>query len=104
MKRAQRLRSGKGLHPIIVCFNSFKAKERILAERRALKTKRSAVFISEDFTPTVRDKRRKLLPFMKEAKNANKKAFLRFDTLVIEGKSFVYDPATDSVVERQRQG
>lgn len=103
IERAHRLRSGKTPHPIIVCFGSFKAKERILEARRTLRNKKSAVFVSEDFTPRVRDVRRKLLPFLKEAKNANKKAFLRFDTLVIDGKTFLYDPAKDGVVERQRR-
>ncbi|KAL8564249.1 hypothetical protein ACOMHN_050860 [Nucella lapillus] len=78
-------------------------KEKILAERRMLKNKTFQVFISEDFTPRVRDIRRKLLPFLKDAKDAGKKAFLRFDTLIIEGKSFVYDPATNDLRERQRQ-
>ncbi|KAL8577423.1 hypothetical protein ACOMHN_021603 [Nucella lapillus] len=40
---------------------------------------------------------------VEEAKDAGKKAFLRFDTLIIEGKSFVYDPATNDLRERQRQ-
>ena len=97
------MKSGKAPHPIIACFGSFKAKEKILEARRALKNKKSAVFISEDFTPRVRDVRRKLLPFLREAKSANKKAFLRFDTLGIDGKTFLYDPATDGVVERQRR-
>ena len=104
IERAHRLRSAsKGGQPIIACFNSYKMREKILAERRALKNKRSPIFISEDFTPKVRDQRRKLLPFLKEAKNAGKKAFLRFDNIVIEGKSFVFDPVSENIKERQSQ-
>nr|KAG5703492.1 hypothetical protein BaRGS_020126 [Batillaria attramentaria] len=66
----------------------FKDKERILAERRSLRDNESDVFISEDFTP-------------REAKDANKRAFLRFDTLVIEGKSYIFDAATNGLVERR---
>nr|KAG5685473.1 hypothetical protein BaRGS_033826 [Batillaria attramentaria] len=82
IERAHRLKGGRQTpHPIIVCFSKFKDKERILAERR--------------------EKRKKLLPFLQEAKDANKRAFLRFDTLVIEGKSYIFDAATNGLVERR---
>nr|KAG5713857.1 hypothetical protein BaRGS_024484 [Batillaria attramentaria] len=102
IERAHRLKGGRQTpHPIIVCFSKFKDKERILAERRSLRDNESDVFISEDFTPRVREKRKKLLPFLQEAKDANKRAFLRFDTLVIEGKSYIFDAATNGLVERR---
>jgi hypothetical protein len=52
----------------------------------------------------VRDKRRQLLPFLKQAKEAGKRAFLRFDTLVVDGKVFVYDSTSDGLMERGQRG
>ena len=101
VERAHRLKGGKAPHPIIASFHKYKDKERILTERRKLKEKKSDVFINEDFTPLVREKRRRLLPFLKEVKQAKKKAHLRFDTLVVEGKSFVYDADGARLVERR---
>ncbi|KAL8620997.1 hypothetical protein ACOMHN_035933 [Nucella lapillus] len=66
-----------------------------------LREKKSSIFVNEDFTPRVRDRRRLLLPFLKQAKAEQKRAFLRFDTLVIEGKAHTFDPATQKLVPRQ---
>lgn len=102
IERAHRLQGGgKNPRPIIVCFGKFKDKERILAGRKTLREKKSSIFINEDFTPRVRDKRRLLLPFLKKAKSEDKRAHLRFDTLVIDGKAYVYDSATQDLVQRQ---
>ena len=102
IERAHRLQGGgKNPHPIIVCFGKFKDKERILASRKTLRDRKSNIFVNEDFTPRVRDKRRLLLPFLKKAKSDNRRAHLRFDTLVIDGKTYVYDSATQDLVQRQ---
>lgn len=101
IERSHRLQGGKSPRPIIVCFSKFKDKERILASRKTLRDKRSDVFINEDFTPRVRDKRRLLLPFLKKAKSEGKRAFLRFDSLVIDGKAHIYDPASQDLIQRQ---
>ena len=107
IERAHRLRgghrSGQCTSPIIACFRSFKDKERVLAERRKLKENNPNVYINEDFSPRVREKRRLLQPFLREAKAAGKKAYLRFDSLIVEGKTHAYDPATQGLVERQGQ-
>ncbi|XP_076438457.1 uncharacterized protein LOC143277487 [Babylonia areolata] len=44
------------------------------------------------------------LPVQKDSKKVSKKAVLRFETLVIESKSFVFDAAADGLLGRQRQG
>ena len=108
IERAHRLRGGgagggQSPRPVIACFRSFKDKEQILAGRRSLKEKRSSLYISEDFSPMVRERRRKLQPFLREAKTAGKKAFLRFDTLVVDGKTHVWDPESQGLAERQAQ-
>nr|KAG5686017.1 hypothetical protein BaRGS_010558 [Batillaria attramentaria] len=101
IERAHRLRGGQSPQPIIACLRFFKDKERILAERRTLKDNNSNIFINEDFSPRVREKRRQLQSFLREAKAANKKASLRFDTLVIDGKTYLYNAATQDLMERQ---
>ncbi|KAL8557920.1 hypothetical protein ACOMHN_065440 [Nucella lapillus] len=104
LERAHRLRGGgKSPRPIIACFSKFKDKERVLANRKMLREKKSSIFVNEDFTPRVRDRRRLLLPFLKQAKAEQKRAFLRFDTLVIEGKAHTFNPATQKLVPRQGQ-
>ena len=86
--------------PIIARFTNFKDKQRVLKEKRKLKDSEEGktIFIGEDFTKSVRDTRRKLVPFLKEAKaDRTKKAFMVYDHLVIDGKKFYYDPATNNL-------
>ncbi|XP_076447171.1 uncharacterized protein LOC143284346 [Babylonia areolata] len=99
MERAHRLKGGRGgTRPIIVLFEKYKHKEKVLSECKKLKG--TDVFVSEDFTLKVREKRRQLLPFLREAKSANKRAFLRFDSLVVEGKHYVYDAEARGLREK----
>ncbi|KAL8557919.1 hypothetical protein ACOMHN_065439 [Nucella lapillus] len=50
----------------------FKDKERVLANRKMLREKKSSIFVNEDFTPRVRDRRRLLLPLpSKPRRNRN---------------------------------
>ena len=50
--------------------------------------------VSEDFTQGVRDQRKRLAPYMKNARAAVKWAYLSFNKLVIENRSFLLDEAT----------
>ena len=99
--RAHRLKGSKNPQPIIVAFSKAKDRELVLAGRRKLREKKSGIFVNEDFTTRVREVRRKLLPFLKEAKDAGKRASLRFDSLHIDGKAYVYDGASGRPVQRQ---
>ncbi|KAH3868084.1 hypothetical protein DPMN_031221 [Dreissena polymorpha] len=49
------------------------------------------VRVSEDFPERVRKARSSLIPFLKESLEAGKNAYLRFDKLIVNGKSYVYD-------------
>ena len=60
----------------------------------ASKLKVSVISIQEDYTTRVRDIRRNLLPFLKEAKTAKKKAKLTFDKLVIDSQVYRWDEGT----------
>lgn len=80
-------RSGKPVpmgnkpRPITVKLLRHKDKLSILAKAKALKG--SNVYINEDFTDTVRQKRRELLPEMKAARQRGDIAYLRYDKLIV---------------------
>ena len=59
--------------PIVAKFVRYKDKERILG--KAIKMlKSSGITVSEDYTRNVRDIRKKLIPFSKEARSSEKKS------------------------------
>lgn len=84
--------------PIIVKFHVFKQKEAIL--RKAFKLKGKDVSIGEDFSPAVRDARRKLLEFGRNQETPFK---LRFNRLTIGEKQYQVDNVTGSVKEIKRK-
>lgn len=86
IERAHRLgiRTGVKDRPIIVKFSEYKKKDEILRNTRSLSG--LAIGISEDFSERVRAIRSELKAYLIEAKKQNKRAQLRFDKLVIEGR------------------
>ena len=91
--------------PIIARFTNFKDKQRVLKEKGKLKEteKGRTIFIGEDFSKGVGDTRRKLVPFLKEAKaDKKKKASMVYDHLVIDGRKFYLDPTSGSLTESRR--
>ena len=75
--------------PIIARCTFFKGKELLMKERRKLKG--TGIYINEDFSFRVREIRRKLLPYLKSAREHGKKASMVYDHLVIEGKKYFLD-------------
>lgn len=67
--------------PVIVRFHRIKDRDTVL--RNARKLKGTSIFINEDYPETVRQKRKELLPKMKEARERGDYAFLRYDKLII---------------------
>lgn len=67
--------------PIVAKLLRYKDKEVIM--QRAKYLKRSNIFINEDFSDAVRQKRKELLPEMRAARERGNVAFLRFDQLVV---------------------
>ena len=59
----------------------FKDKEEIL--RRGSKLKGSKIYVNEDFTERVRQKRSELWPQLKEALDRGMVAYLRYDQLIV---------------------
>lgn len=70
---------------IIVCkFASFKDRETVRKQGHCLKNTR--FFLKEQFPPEIAERRRKLIPQLRAARNEGKRAWLAYDTLYIEGK------------------
>ena len=86
-------RLGKGVNrPLLVKFNSKSTRDYILDNRKKLKG--SQYRIDEDFNYDTREARRKLLPFMHDARSKGHKASLRQNKLMINGKIFDLDFCT----------
>ena len=96
--RVHRLHRGAN-SPIVARFTLFKDKQRVFKAKRMLSGSEggSTIFIGEDFSKRVREVRRKLVPFLKEAKAKNKKATIVFDHLVIDGKRFYFDSVNNTL-------
>ena len=69
---------------IVAKLTLFKEREYV---RKQWKTSQNTGYnVSEQFLKEVADKRRKLMPKLREAKAANKRAWLAYDTLYVDGK------------------
>ena len=107
IERAHRLPNKSSPRPIIVKFSFYKDRETVL---RAYRQKRKddnnedtsggqtdnelrqrPVRVSEDFPERVTKMRTKLFPFLKSCREAETTAYLRYDTLVVEGQPYIYD-------------
>lgn len=80
--------------PVIVKFSSFKLKQAVLLSSAKLKDE--SVSISEDYSFATRQARKKLVEFCKMSKCAFK---LRYKTLHMNDKCYVYSHADNSVYE-----
>jgi hypothetical protein len=70
----------------IAKFNLFKEWELAIKAGSSLKNTR--YFIHEQFPKEVSEKRRKLIPKMKEARSKGSRAWLSYDTLFIDGRPY----------------
>ncbi|XP_037561568.2 uncharacterized protein LOC119440760 [Dermacentor silvarum] len=80
--------------PIIVKFVFFKTKEAVLSNGRNFKG--TDFSVAEDFSPAVRNARKHLVAF---AKAKSVPFSLRFKTLFIGSKRYVYDEASQTIKE-----
>lgn len=74
------------VRPIIVRFNSFEHKMRVLEARKKLIN--SEVMISADYSELVKQRREKLLPFLLEKKALGYDTFIYYDKLMVNGVKF----------------
>ncbi|XP_037560837.1 uncharacterized protein LOC119439949 [Dermacentor silvarum] len=85
--------------PIVVKFSNYKVKQKVLSARKKLKE--NGITMSEDFSPATRRIRSKLADFAKN-QSETQPYQLRYKTLVMNKKHYVYTSETDSVTERQQ--
>lgn len=97
IERAHRLgkfRPGN-CRPVIVNFATYKAKERILTNAKKLKG--SCISISEDFSESIRMKRKQLWEYAKKVRKETDKVNLRYDALYINKTKYIYDEPSGEV-------
>ena len=70
--------------PIVAKFNYHQDKEGIRKQAYLLKGKRFG--ISEQFPKEITEERKRLLPLYKQAKQEGKRAVLKYDKLIVEGR------------------
>ena len=88
IERAHRLGkpvTGKA-RPIIAKFSFFKDKEYVRLQAKNLK--KTNYGLAEDFPQEILDIRKELVPYLKEAKKEGKRATLKYDRLIIDGKLY----------------
>lgn len=79
--------------PIVAKFSRFPQRE--VVRKSAFKLKGANISIGEQFPKIIQERRKKLLPVMKEAKDRQQKAVLIKDKLFIDGKPY-HPPATEA--------
>uniref|UniRef100_T1HB53 Endonuclease-reverse transcriptase n=1 Tax=Rhodnius prolixus TaxID=13249 RepID=T1HB53_RHOPR len=75
--------------PVLIRFLALRCKYEVL--RSAKNLKGTSLVLTEDFPLSVRETRKKLYPFWKEARSENKKAFMYYDKLKIDGRFWSLD-------------
>lgn len=84
IERAYRMgqfQEGRKQRKIVVKFLRFKDRQRILFSAKKLKG--TNIYINEDFSDVVQQRRRELLPKLKAAREKGERASLRYDKLII---------------------
>lgn len=81
IERAHRLGTNKSgnQRPVIIKFNNYKVKERIL--RTGGKLKDTGYAVAEDFSKLVKEERNQLKPFLNKYRQEGRRAHLRFNKL-----------------------
>ena len=93
LQRVHRMPSSKKIKPIICRFLSFPDRQKVWGARRNLKG--SNIFINEDLPIEYLQRRSKLYPALKKARELKKLAFFKDDMLYIEGTAYSVENAND---------
>lgn len=78
--------NNKQARPILVRLSNHRDKESILKSAKKLRNTKYA--INERFPKSVEDHRKQLYPILRNAKREGKKAFIKIDTLFIDGEMY----------------
>lgn len=86
--------------PIIVRFLNFKSKQQIFSNASKLKERNSEtkVWFEDDYSTRMRGIRKRLWEFGKVHHQQGKKVRLNYDKLSVDKQTYIYDPASDTVV------
>ena len=85
--------SGKRPRPIMIKFLRYKDKMAVLG--KAKKPKGTNIYVNEDYTESVRQKRRELIPVMKAARERGDIAYIRHDKLIVHPPFQKYQKSTN---------
>lgn len=97
-ERVHRLKSNKkNPSPIIAKFSRFKQRSQVLDAAKKKLKRRDKCGVTQDFTKKVRDIRKLLIPFMTEARNNDKHAYLSYDKLIIDKVKYSFDDETNNI-------
>lgn len=77
------------IRPVLIELGKLSKKWEILKAAKKLKGK--PIWINEDYSTVVQKQRKILISQMKKEREAGKKAFVRFNKLIVEGVSFTAD-------------
>ena len=73
--------SGKRPRPIVIKFLRHKDKMAVLGKAKELKG--TSIYMNEDYSEGVKQKRRELIPAMKAARERGDIAYIRYDKLIV---------------------
>ena len=94
VRRVSRMFTGPkvfGCRPVLVTFENFDDREDVL-QSSLVSMGRSSVSVTEDLSQKTREARQELKRFVREVRKINpeKRCFVKYDKLFIDGKMFVY--------------
>ena len=90
-----------GCRPVLVTFEEFKDREEVLKNSKCIK--KPTISVTEDLSKRTRESRQELRKFMRHVKRINpeKRCFLSYDKLYIDGKVFVFSEASGAVEQQK---
>ena len=90
-----------GCRPVLVTFEEFKDREEVLKNSKFIK--KPTISVTEDLSKRTRESRQELRKFMRHVKRINpeKRCFLSYDKLYIDGKVFVFSTASGAVEQQK---
>jgi hypothetical protein len=90
-----------GCRPVLVTFEEFKDREEVLKNSKFIK--KLTISVTEDLSKRTRESRQELRKFMRHVKRINpeKRCFLQYDKLFIDGKVFVYSESSGAVEQQK---
>ena len=87
----------QGCRPTLVTFESFKDREDVLKNSKALQI--SHIRVTEDLSKRTRESRQELRKFMRTVKKTNpeRRCFLEYDRLYVDQKIYVWNDIAGQV-------